>query len=92
MIAKLLLTISSLCVVALLVGTIISSAQTVHMGERMHDLEVTQTQLKLKAHELEEQLADAESIQALRADADLQGYVAVSSVKFVSATRPVAMR
>lgn len=92
MIAKFLLTISSVCVVALLIGTIISSAQTVHMGERMHDLEVAQTQLKLKAHELEEQLADVESIQALKVDAQLQGYVAVSSVKFVQSTRPVAMR
>ena len=87
-----LLGLSGLCVVALLVVTVISSARTVHMGERMHALEVRQTELRLAKNELEEQLAAAESIQALRADAEVQGYVAVSSVKFVTSMRPVAMR
>lgn len=92
MIAKSILFLSSLCVVALLIGTIVSSARTVHMGERMHALEVRQAELKLTQHELEENLAAVESIQSLRVEAESQGYVAVSSVKFVSATRPVAMR
>lgn len=87
-----LLGLSGLCVVALLVVTVISSARTVHMGERMHALETRQTELRLAKNELEEQLAAAESIQALRADAEVQGYVAVSSVKFVTSMRPVAMR
>ncbi len=87
-----MLCVSSACVVILLVGTIISSARTVHMGERMHALENRQAELRLVQNELEEQLAAVESIQSLRAEAELQGYVAVSSVRFVQAVRPVAMR
>jgi len=92
MITKLILITSGLCVALLLAVTIVSSARTVHLGERMHELEVKQTALKLERNVLDEELADVESIQSLRAEAELQGYVAVSSVKFVSAARPVAMR
>ncbi|MBI5151146.1 MAG: hypothetical protein HZA34_01100 [Candidatus Pacebacteria bacterium] len=81
------------CVVfGLAIANIAYSAKTVNIGEYVHNLEQKNIVLRLEQKDLDEELATSLSLRTLREEAVAQGFIPISSVSFLTAARPVAMR
>lgn len=82
-----------LCVVILLsLANVVLSGQMVSRGERMRAMENTLFSLNQQQKELETTLASLQSLQHMREEAVVGGFMPITSVSYLGLTRPVALR